>query len=215
MGEADPTAALARPDIGERLSSAAITLNLGWVWMTGITKPAPHPLDAHVDGIRNRSDDAFRAVYDSLVDDLASFAYGMLSDRRTAEDVVQQAFVELVKAGPRFRGDGRALRAWLFKSVRFGCLDEYRRRSRRPEVPHDTIPEVSLEQDHLSQHLDPAVESALMSLSKRQRSAVLLRHVAGLTGEEVAKVLGVSRKAAYATISRAEVTLRAALDGGL
>ena len=182
--------------------------------MTGITKPAPHPLDAHIDGIRNRSDDAFRFVYENLVDDLASFAFGMLSDRRTAEDVVQQAFVELVKSASRFRGDGRALRAWLFKSVRYGCLDEYRRRSRRPEVPHETIPETLEESEYLTNHLDPHVESALMSLNKRQRSAVLLRHVAGLSGEEVARVLGVSRNAAYSTIARAESGLRAALGGG-
>ncbi|MDX1468589.1 MAG: sigma-70 family RNA polymerase sigma factor [Acidimicrobiia bacterium] len=181
--------------------------------MSRSTVAASHPLDSLVTGVRARSNDAFKAVYDQMADDLTSFAYGMLADRRTAEDVVQQAFVELVKAAPRFKGDGKALRAWLFKSVRFGCLDEYRRRSRRPEIPHDSVPDVGVASDLLADQLDPRLETALAELNSRQRSAVLLRHVVGLSGEEVAQVLGVSRKAAYATIARAERRLRATLGG--
>lgn len=195
------------------MSTIALALPVEGVWMTRLTEAVAHPLDSHAEGIRNRSEDAFRAVYEHLVDDLVSFAFGMLSDRKTAEDVVQQSFVELVKGGDRLKGDGKALRAWLFRSVRFGCLDEYRRRSRRPEIPHDSLPDQPVSIDPLANHLAPEVETALLSLNKRQRSAVLLRHVAGLSGEEIAKVLGVSRKAAYGTISRGEARLRAALDG--
>ena len=195
------------------MSTIALALPVEGVWMTRLTEAAPHPLDSHVDGIRNRSDDSFRAVYNHLVNDLVSFAFGMLSDRKTAEDVVQQAFVELVKSAHKLKGDGDALRAWLYKAVRFGCLDEYRRRSRHPEIPHDSLPDQAVSADPLADHLAPEVEAALLSLNKRQRSAVLLRHVAGLSGEEIAKVLGVTRKAAYGTISRGEARLRAALDG--
>ena len=58
------------------------------VLVNRLTKTTPHPLDSYVDGISNGADDAFREVYDALVDDLASFAFGLLSNRRTAEDVV-------------------------------------------------------------------------------------------------------------------------------
>lgn len=183
------------------------------VWITGLTGTSTHPLDAHIEGIRDRSEEAYRAVYDALADDLASFAFGMLGDRRTAEDVVQQAFVELVKSAHKIRGDGRALRAWLFKSVRFSCLDEYRRRARRPEIPHEVLPEKAEITDDLVGHLDPALEAALGALNKRQRTAVLLRHVGGLSGEEVARVLGTSRRAAYSLLDRAESKLRAELGG--
>jgi RNA polymerase sigma-70 factor (ECF subfamily) len=180
--------------------------------ITGLTETVPHPLDAHVAGIRTRSDKAFRAVYDATADDLVSFAFGMLSDRKTAEDVVQQAFVELVKSAHKIKGDGRALRAWLYKSVRFGCLDEYRRRSRRPEIPHEVLPDSHVLSDPLADHLDPVLEIALNALSKRHRTVVLLRHVVGLTPEEIATVIGSTRRATYAVLSRAESRLRALLD---
>lgn len=181
------------------------------LWISRLTENSPHPLDVHVEGIRNRSEEAFRHVYDALADDLASFAFGMLNDRRTAEDVVQQAFVELVKSAHKVKGDGRALRAWLFKSVRFGCLDEYRRRSRRPEIPRSRLPDVTVDVDPLSEQLDPALETAQGSLNRRQRTAVVQRHAAGLSGEEIAEVLGTTRRGAYALLGRAETKLRAEL----
>ena len=171
-----------------------------------------HPLDRWADGIRLRSDDAFRGVYESMVDDLVSFAYGMVSDRLTAEDVVQDSFVELVRAAPKLKGDGWALRAWLYRSVRYGCLDEYRRRSRRPEIPTDSLPDVPPDSEEPI-GLDPDLEAALRQLSKRHRTLVLLRHVVGLSGDEIASVMRTSRKAVYAALNRAEAKLRAALGG--
>lgn len=178
-----------------------------------VTENSVHPLDDHVDGIRVRSNDAFRAVYESTVDDLASFAFGMVGDRRTAEDIVQQTFVELVKAAPGFKGDGRALRAWLYRSVRYGCLDEYRRRSRRPEVLHDRVPDAAVNEDFLVDHLDPELEAALDMLSNRQRTVVVLHVVAGLSAEEIATVMGTSRRAVYGLTERAGARLRKILGG--
>ncbi len=196
------------------MSSVAALLPAKGVWITGLNRSAPHPLDPHVEGVRRRSDGAFRAVYEETVDDLVSYAFGMLGDRGAAEDVVQQAFLELVRAAPKIRGDGRSLRAWLFRGVRYGCLDEYRRRSRRPEIPHEDPPEVSIDDDPLADRLDPELESALGKLSERHRAAVLLRHVVGLSGEEIASVFRITRKAAYALVARAEARLRAALEEG-
>jgi len=166
-------------------------------------------LDDWADGIRRRSEDAFRAVYALVADELASFATGMLRDRRAAEDAVQQAFLELSVAAHRFKGDGRALRAWLFKSVRFSCLDEIRRRGRRQETPTETIPD---RPGPAAATELPEVHAALDTLSERHRTLVLLRHVSGLSGREIATVMRMSRPAVYAALTRAERRLRAELD---
>lgn len=139
----------------------------------------------------------------------------MLRNRVAAEDAVQQAFLELVGAAPELRGDGRSLRVWLFRSVRFTCLDELRRRSRRPEQLTDRLPEASSAKsiDHEESAMDPNLEAALGRLSDRQRSLVMLRHVAGMSPEEIARVSRTNRSAIYAALSRAEKRLRALLDG--
>ena len=162
-----------------------------------------------VDGIRRRSDAAYRVVYEATVDGLASFAFGMLGNRAAAEDAVQQAFLELVAAAPGLRGDGRSLRVWLYRSVRFTCLDELRRRSRRPEHLTHQLPEQAEES---SPDVRPELDEALAQLSPRQRSLLMLRHVAGLSPEEIARVTKSNRGAVYAAISRAEKRLRFFLD---
>lgn len=172
----------------------------------GVVAPSAHALDAWVDGIRRGSDEAYRAVYDHTVSDLLSFANGMLRNRSAAEDVVQQAFLELVSAAPSFRGKGEALRVWLFKSVRFRCLDQLRRASAR-EIPTDRIPEQGVTVEPILE-VDPRLLAALDKLSERQRSMVLMRHVVGMSGAEIASVVGLNRAAVYAVVRRAERTLR-------
>ncbi|MCL1592748.1 MAG: sigma-70 family RNA polymerase sigma factor [Actinomycetia bacterium] len=171
-------------------------------------------LDRLVDGIRRRSDDAFTDVYTLTSGGLASFAYSMLRDRRLAEDAVQQAFLELVRSAHTIKGDGRSLRAWLFKSVRFNCLDEIRRRSRRPESLMAEAPDSSVVADELElTEIDPVLERALAELTERQRTLIALRHVVGLSGAEVATVMEMTRPAAYAATERAERRLRKLIEG--
>ena len=136
-----------------------------------VTLPDVSSFDQWVDGIRHRSDAAFRAVYESMANDLASFALGFLHDRKAAEDAVQQAFLELVKAADTITGDGRSLRAWLYRSVRYSCLDELRRRKRKPVhlgAHEDDHPPILV--DPLPDHLAPELEMALNQLSDRQRN---------------------------------------------
>lgn len=171
-------------------------------------------LDAIVDGVRRRSDPAFADLHRLTGDALASFAYSMLRDRRAAEDAVQQAFLELVKAAPTIRGDGRSLRAWLFRSVRFTCLDEIRRRQRHPETPTEILPETSSRPEELRMlGIDADLEIALAELTERQRTMLVLRHVSGMSGNEVATAMKMSRPAAYAALARAERRLRSLLEG--
>jgi len=172
---------------------------------------AEDALDELVDGIRHRSEEAFSAVYSLTANGLASYANGMLRDRLAAEDAVQQAFLELTRAAPNLRGSGRSLRAWLYRSVRYTCLDEIRRRGRHPEVVTDAVPDIGyLDEIEMP---DPALHAALMELSERQRSLLLLRHVVGLHADAVATVMGTNRTAVYAATARAERRLRHLLEG--
>jgi len=157
--------------------------------------------DDLVNGIRARSDEAFAALYRILASDLLSFANGMLRDRGAAEDAVQQAFLELARAAHTITGDGRSLRAWMYRSVRFTCLDEVRRRKRRPEEPTDRLPDTGRVDPSLP---DPTVQEALMRLSDRHRAIVVLRHVIGCSVDEIAEILGTNRTAVYAASVRAE-----------
>ena len=180
--------------------------------MVGV--PSSSDLDALLEGVRRGAPDAFADLYSMLADDLNSFAYSMLRDPKAAEDAVQQAFLELVKGASTIRGDGKSLRAWLYKSVRFRCLDELRRRRRKPETLVGNFPDA----DHPATEdptfeVDPELEAALAELTPDQRAVLYLRHIAGLSGQETAKAMRSTRAAVFATAARAERRLRNLLGG--
>ena len=134
----------------------------------------------------------------------------MLRDRGAAEDAVQQAFLELARAAHTIKGDGASLRAWLYRSVRFSCLDELRRRKRRPEQPTEVLPEHAT--IVAGDDGDPALHEALMRLGERHRTILVLRHVVGRSVDDVASILGSNRTAVYAASARAERRLRRELS---
>lgn len=163
--------------------------------------------------MRRRDPDAFRVLYESMAGPLASFAYGIVRDRGIAEDMVQTAFLELAEAVTGLRGDAVSVRAWLYRCVRFRCLDEIRRRQRHPESLSDQLPdhEPARFPDPIDEMMDPAIEAALDSLTEQQRTVIVLRHVVGLSGAETARVMGSNRAAVYAVAARAEASLRKTL----
>ncbi|MCL1601066.1 MAG: sigma-70 family RNA polymerase sigma factor [Actinomycetia bacterium] len=168
----------------------------------------PPDLDDIVDGIRERSDEAFSDLHRVMAGRLLTYANGMLRDRQAAEDSVQQAFVELARTAGSLRGDGTSLRSWLYRSVRFNCLDEVRRRKRHPELPTEVLPDAGLLDDDPDLGLDPELEAALDELSEQQRSIVMLKHVLGFSGDEIASILNTNRAAVYASAARAERRLK-------
>ena len=105
--------------------------------------------------------------------------------------------------------------AWVFRILRNRCLD-YLKDRRRQTVPIDEAialrpgsddPEVEMERSELR----TAVEDALATLPDAQREAFLLKHVEGLSYEEMAELLDASVSALKMRVLRAREALQAQL----
>jgi RNA polymerase sigma-70 factor, ECF subfamily len=113
-----------------------------------------------------------------------------------ADDIAADTWVHVVRGLPRFRGDEAAWRAWLFTTARRRTIDHARRRSRRAEEPiHDVpasrLPAAGDSADIALEHLSTRAAIALLAdLSPLQAEVILLRVVAGLDTEAVAKLVG-------------------------
>ena len=113
-----------------------------------------------------------------------------------AEDVASDTWVHVVRGLAGFRGDEQAWRAWLFTTARRRMIDEGRRRSRRPAAPLDEVPAGQLPT------APDAAEIALERLGTRsamallaglpaiQAEVILLRVVAGMDTDTVARLTG-------------------------
>jgi len=114
----------------------------------------------------------------------------------SAEDVAADTWVQVVRGLCRFRGDEAAWRAWLFTTARRRMIDASRRRSRRREeplhdVPAEALPLTADAADEAMERLGTQSAIALLSrLPRLQAEVILLRVLAGLDTNAVARLLG-------------------------
>jgi RNA polymerase sigma-70 factor (ECF subfamily) len=113
-----------------------------------------------------------------------------------AEDVAAETWVQVVRGLVAFRGDEQAWRGWLFTTARRRAIDERRRRSRRPvtplaEVAPERLPVLEDAADVAIEHLATRSVMALVAaLPALQAEVIMLRVVAGLDNETVARLTG-------------------------
>jgi RNA polymerase sigma-70 factor (ECF subfamily) len=113
-----------------------------------------------------------------------------------AEDVAADTWVQVVRGLRRFRGDEPAWRAWLFTTARRRTIDASRRRSRRREealhdVPAMLLPVTADAADQAMERLGTRSAIRLLAeLPPLQAEVILLRVVAGLDADAVARLLG-------------------------
>jgi RNA polymerase sigma-70 factor (ECF subfamily) len=137
-------------------------------------------------------------------------AFRVLGNWADAEDVAQEVFLRLHRHGLIFAND-TAAGAWLYRVTVNLCLD--RTRSRRPSQELSDVPnlERSAEATVLIEEKKQRLMAALAMLPSRERAAVVLREIEGLSTAEVAAALGSSEVTVRSQISKALVRLRGIL----
>jgi RNA polymerase sigma factor (sigma-70 family) len=133
----------------------------------------------------------------------------MLGDHSIAEDVVQDAFVGMYRKWPSLKDRDKAL-GYLRTSVLNGCRTAHRNRTRRARallLAPDADGIVSPEESALIGEANREALAALRALPARQREAVVLRHYLGLTEEQAAQAMKVSRGTVKSATSRGLSTL--------
>src|SRR5207244_3361731 len=104
------------------------------------------------------------------------------------EDLVGEVFLQVARDLRKFRGDEAALRRWVFAIAHNRLLDARRRTSRRPPVSDAAVPDRPV--PHAGEPLDPELVAALATLTPDQREVIVLRFVADLPIEDVARITG-------------------------
>lgn len=130
-------------------------------------------------------------------------AYARTGSRADAEDIMQEVFVRLLRAGPDFADRAHA-RAWLLRVAANCANDWFRAPWRRREGPlTDALP--------APEHEDGGVVEAVLALPAKYRTAVHLYYYEELSVAEIAKITGKSESAVKSRLFRARAMLREAL----
>lgn len=161
---------------------------------------------------RARADrSAFAPIYHRYAADIYRYCYRCLGSREDAEDATSQVFTQAIGHLHQLRDDN--IRSWIYRIAHNVVIDKARRE--RPtaslaEIHQSYAVEPSPESHAIAAERSERVLAAMETLSPRDRQLVLLR-LNGLTGEEIATVLGITHGTVRVAHHRAIERLRAIL----
>jgi len=162
---------------------------------------------------------AFAQFYDRFAPGLFSLIFAILREQKEAEDVLQEAFLQMWKRLATYEPSRSSLFTWTVMIARHKAIDRLRARQRQArlveaivlEAKETAVPErtdLSLPQDERER-----VRAALAQLNPGQREAIDLAFFGGLTQTEIAEKLGAPLGTIKARIRRGLLALRDHLTG--
>lgn len=174
-----------------------------------------------------------REAFDQLVrrydGAVLRLALHMLGNEQDAQDVHQEAFLKAYRHLQNFRFEC-SFYTWLYRIVTNLCLDALRRRKSRREDPSTVVDSSgdpidlmsNLSDDRAGSNpdlelrrktLNARIESALETLTPRERTVFELKHYQGLKLRAIGEMLQTTEETAKNTLFRATRKLRASLAG--
>lgn len=145
---------------------------------------------------------AFSAFYASHARALWAYVYRVTSHASDAEDIVQEAFVRLLRAGPD-TDDTEQRRRFLYRVASNLIVDRWRRKIRDEQAPREaSVPAAPPFEP------DRDVQRTFGELSARDRALLWLAYVEGESHEEIAASLGVGKRSIKVLLFRARRRLR-------
>lgn len=155
--------------------------------------------------------DSFEQIIRQWETQVLRTGYRILGNWADAEDVAQEVFLRLYRHGASFQND-TALRSWLYRVAVNLCLDRTRSYKHWEELPELIAADASAEAAIITEQRKRTLMAALGTLPPKERAAVVLREIEGLSTAEVAAILGSSDGTVRSQVAKAVGRLRSILD---
>jgi RNA polymerase sigma-70 factor (ECF subfamily) len=142
-------------------------------------------------------------------------AWRLLGSKEDAQDAAQEVFLRLYRYLHHF-DEKRPLLPWLYRMTVNVCHDLYRKRRQDDALAAGEVDGTTLTYDPAGEitrsEQRRLIEAAIKTLTEKERAAVLLRDIEGLTTKDVAGILGSSETTVRSQISMARVKIRKFVD---
>lgn len=166
--------------------------------------------EALMAAVSARQQQAFRILMARHMQRAIGVAQRIVRDPGEADDIGQEAFLRVWSRAASFDPDIARFTTWLYRIVLNLAFD---RSKRRPLAPIDEAVDVHANGPGpvellIADEERRILEQAMAGLSERQRGAIALFHMEGLSGEESAQAMDLSAKAFESLLGRARARLK-------
>jgi len=166
------------------------------------------------------STSAYEQLYNEIAGSVFGVALRVVRDSHMAQDVAQEALVEVWRHAARYRADAGSARSWILTIAQRRAVDRVRSEQAHTNrilnhAPRDQV--VPADQDEVvntmfAQWQGARVRAGLAALTERQREALELTYFKGYTHYEVALALNVPLGTAKARVRDGLIKLRDAWE---
>ncbi|WP_082096691.1 sigma-70 family RNA polymerase sigma factor [Demequina gelatinilytica] len=164
---------------------------------------------------------AFEQLYDALAGAVHGLALRIVRDPHLAEDVAQEALVEVWRVAARYRPDQGSARSWVLTIAHRRAVDRVRAEQSHADRLLTHGARHSADVEHPEQVVDAMdaqwraarVRRGLATLTPLQREALELTYYKGYTNRQLAESLDIPLGTAKARIRDAMIRLRDAWEG--
>jgi RNA polymerase sigma-70 factor (ECF subfamily) len=190
--------------------------------VSGVTgTQAPEITDEELlDRIRDRDISALDQLYERYSRATFALAYRMLSNRETAEEVVQDAFLSVWRQAETYKTGVGRVRPWLLSIAHHRAIDRMRRV--RERVPNASLDEAWMKPDTTDTFGEvyrglqrEQIRAALAQLPREQRVAIDLAYFNGNTFVEIAEMMSVPVGTVKSRVRLGLEKMKGLLDGAL
>ena len=156
--------------------------------------------------------EAFARLYGLTRGAVYALALSLLRDAHEAQDVAQDAFVQVWERAPSYRPQGSPM-AWLLTVTRNLALSRLRRSGRQTALDEEAWNAIPAAAPDVSPEDRQVLQDALARLGAEERRIILLHAVAGLKHRETAQLLELPLSTVLSKYHRGLKKLRALMKG--
>lgn len=163
---------------------------------------------------------SFAVLFEAYGPIVLGYAFKLVNNKATAEDIAQEVWVKIAKAAPQYQAQGQ-FKPWVLTMTRNLCFNKLKADKRlqfyedMTDLSEQAEQEDSSEDKMILQSKMELLNAALDELPENQKVCLLLVTVEDLSYEEAAQHLSISLGAAKSLIHRARKTLNEKLGDAL
>ncbi|MBI2330820.1 MAG: sigma-70 family RNA polymerase sigma factor [Chloroflexi bacterium] len=150
--------------------------------------------------------EAFGRLYDAYIERVYQYVFFRVSDDFTAEDLTSQVFLKAWENLGSYKPNGSPFVAWLYTIAKNLVVDHYR--TQKEVLSLDDVTAIESGEEALDEQAElrfelRAMRDSLHLLTDDQQQVLILKFIAGLPNESIAKVMNKQEGAIRALQMRA------------
>ena len=136
---------------------------------------------------------AFRTLFDYYYPRVRVFLSTLLLRQDEAEDLAQNVFVKIWN----FRAhlpEVHSLGAYLYRMTRNTALEYARKHRMHVELSEEYAETTAVDEEYFAREMRSRLESRIAEMPERRRQVITLSRLEGKSNDEIAAILGISKK---------------------